>query len=375
MSRVLTALGAKEYKVGDEVVFFTTPSKHPGSDPELRDVGRRGVAKVVGVTMGFTAFGPKEVVPYYDVLLPDGKVVREVSPHYFEVEWPKPRNNLDTAFNRVMKALKPLGLSRVRSNVRAGERTLEPQFDKPISVKHVVSLLEGAGIAVDNRGYFTVDVQVTKSGKYATYRGKVHKGVQDDDVLLGVSFGFTPEVDHFLSSRYASQRSAPTMSRSLTAQDRASLIRLASSLPAGSPERKAILAGLSRTSAGDLVNCPNCIGTGSVQVPDKERALHDSKPCPDCKGKKQVSADRAKAIQRSIDKSASLARGTRTAAKRGDIITLTKSIPDFFQEKVVPKGQYVVDKTMRGEVSIRPYPLSAHPGYLVDAAVLATALS
>ena len=33
------------------------------------------------------------------------------------------------------------------------------------------------------------------------------------------------------------------MSRSLTAQDRSSLIRLASSLPAGSPERKAILAG------------------------------------------------------------------------------------------------------------------------------------
>lgn len=34
------------------------------------------------------------------------------------------------------------------------------------------------------------------------------------------------------------------MSRSLTASDRASLIRLASSLPAGSAERKAILAGL-----------------------------------------------------------------------------------------------------------------------------------
>ena len=33
------------------------------------------------------------------------------------------------------------------------------------------------------------------------------------------------------------------MSRSLTASDRASLIRLASSLPQGSPERRAILAG------------------------------------------------------------------------------------------------------------------------------------
>jgi len=37
------------------------------------------------------------------------------------------------------------------------------------------------------------------------------------------------------------------MSRTLTASDRSALIRLASSLPAGSPERKAILAGLSKT--------------------------------------------------------------------------------------------------------------------------------
>lgn len=37
------------------------------------------------------------------------------------------------------------------------------------------------------------------------------------------------------------------MSRSLTASDRSALIRLASSLPANSPERKAILAGLSKT--------------------------------------------------------------------------------------------------------------------------------
>ena len=38
------------------------------------------------------------------------------------------------------------------------------------------------------------------------------------------------------------------MPRSLSASDRSSLIRLASSLPAGSAERKAILAGLSRTA-------------------------------------------------------------------------------------------------------------------------------
>ena len=38
------------------------------------------------------------------------------------------------------------------------------------------------------------------------------------------------------------------MSRNLTSSDRASLIRLASTLPAGSAERKAILAGLRKTS-------------------------------------------------------------------------------------------------------------------------------
>lgn len=39
------------------------------------------------------------------------------------------------------------------------------------------------------------------------------------------------------------------MSRLLTAQDRSSLIRLASSLTAGSAERKAILAGLAQTAS------------------------------------------------------------------------------------------------------------------------------
>ena len=97
------------------------------------------------------------------------------------------------------------------------------------------------------------------------------------------------------------------MSRFLTASDRSSLIRLASSLPVGSPERKAILAGLHLQSADKgLVACPNCMGSGSVKTYEKgDRALHDLKPCPDCKGKKEVSADRAKAIRRNIDKSAS----------------------------------------------------------------------
>ena len=38
------------------------------------------------------------------------------------------------------------------------------------------------------------------------------------------------------------------MSRSLTASDRKNLVRLASELPQGSPERKAILAGLRQSS-------------------------------------------------------------------------------------------------------------------------------
>ena len=42
------------------------------------------------------------------------------------------------------------------------------------------------------------------------------------------------------------------MARNLTASDRKSLIRLASTLPAGSEERKAILAGLEKSAARDL---------------------------------------------------------------------------------------------------------------------------
>jgi hypothetical protein len=44
------------------------------------------------------------------------------------------------------------------------------------------------------------------------------------------------------------------MARNLTASDRSALIRLASTLPVGSPQRKAILSGLTKTSAekGDL---------------------------------------------------------------------------------------------------------------------------
>ncbi len=43
------------------------------------------------------------------------------------------------------------------------------------------------------------------------------------------------------------------MARHLTASDRKSLIRLASTLPVGSPERKAILAGLEKSAAGSYL--------------------------------------------------------------------------------------------------------------------------
>ena len=43
------------------------------------------------------------------------------------------------------------------------------------------------------------------------------------------------------------------MSRNLTAQDRSSLVKLASSLPKGSPERKAILAGLGKVGSSVML--------------------------------------------------------------------------------------------------------------------------
>ena len=62
------------------------------------------------------------------------------------------------------------------------------------------------------------------------------------------------------------------MSRSLTAQDRTSLIRLASSLPAGSAERKAILAGLSVEGSGRTLTAdrfpPEAEDFNKVQDPD-----------------------------------------------------------------------------------------------------------
>jgi hypothetical protein len=57
------------------------------------------------------------------------------------------------------------------------------------------------------------------------------------------------------------------MARNLTASDRSALIKLASTLPKGSPERKAILAGL----ATDLVGA-DLIGTLKADVAELGRA-------------------------------------------------------------------------------------------------------
>lgn len=60
------------------------------------------------------------------------------------------------------------------------------------------------------------------------------------------------------------------MSRPLTASDRKNLIRLASELPQGSPERRAILAGLQKVSSrkwhGKVVYYPKGVTVGPDNV-------------------------------------------------------------------------------------------------------------
>jgi hypothetical protein len=62
------------------------------------------------------------------------------------------------------------------------------------------------------------------------------------------------------------------MARNLTSSDRASLIRLASSMPVGSPQRKAILAGLAQTSlTPDPVNRSKASSSGKTASFSKEK--------------------------------------------------------------------------------------------------------
>ena len=66
------------------------------------------------------------------------------------------------------------------------------------------------------------------------------------------------------------------MSKTLTASDRTALIRLASSLPAGSPERRAILAGLSKSALGPAKSIWKAL-TKQLRFPgwDLSEAGHD----------------------------------------------------------------------------------------------------
>ena len=66
------------------------------------------------------------------------------------------------------------------------------------------------------------------------------------------------------------------MPRNLTASDRSALIRLASTMPAGSPERKAILAGLTKKKAARS-------GAGAAFSDVVTRNLRSSVPeCKNC---------------------------------------------------------------------------------------------
>lgn len=58
------------------------------------------------------------------------------------------------------------------------------------------------------------------------------------------------------------------MSLTLTASDRSALIRLASTMPVGTDERRAILAGLART-ASLLIRLPSSYPRGAEKYADK----------------------------------------------------------------------------------------------------------
>ncbi len=74
----------------------------------------------------------------------------------------------------------------------------------------------------------------------------------------------------------------------LSSQDRASLIKLASSLPTGSPERKAILAGLKKSAGGPVLVTAVVYGGKTIKY-DKEE-LQEMMQLPGVLNKKYYSA-------------------------------------------------------------------------------------
>ena len=79
------------------------------------------------------------------------------------------------------------------------------------------------------------------------------------------------------------------MSRTLTASDRKRLIKLASTLPTGSPERKAVLKGLSKTKSASRSKAAS---TGKIIIEVGEDRDRKSDTFP--KGQPYVEFDRSK---------------------------------------------------------------------------------
>jgi carbonic anhydrase/acetyltransferase-like protein (isoleucine patch superfamily) len=253
-----------DHKVGDGVTFFHLPiKKNDVTLKEFYDLPFMAKGVVVGKKEKFTSYGTQLFVPFYDIELPDGRVMHEVNPYYFHSEWPKSRDNFEDAFKVIMKALKPLDLKRTRSEMRAGKRVLSVPLGVSISFERTLQLLRSIpGVKIGGAAFpstpFTISMRSGESS-YANYEGAVDRRGFDSDELYGLT------LDRVASGRMA-HTSAP---RALTASDRGLLVRLASEMPNGSSERRAIIAGLSvvAVSLGEF-NIPNFHIVGQAAVTD-----------------------------------------------------------------------------------------------------------
>ncbi len=166
----------QELNIGDEVTFFHLPVKmNDYALRDFRDLPFFAKGKIVGKKNKFTSTGSQEVVPFYDVELPDGRVMREVNPYYFQSQWPKFRDHYEEAFKLIMKALKPLGLNRVRSEARAGFRIMESVSGKPASANSARLLLRQIPNLTMERKHnspFTIDMRIGESN-FQSFHGDV----------------------------------------------------------------------------------------------------------------------------------------------------------------------------------------------------------
>ena len=268
-----------DYNLGDPVTFFHLPLKKNDSTlSAFRDLPFNAKGVVVGKKEKFTSYGTQLFVPFYDIELPDGRVMNEVNPYYFQVEWPKTRDNFEDAFKVIMKALKPLDLKRTRSEMRAGKRVLSVPFGVVIPFERTLQLLRSIpGVKIGGAAFpstpFTISMQDGESS-YVKYEGAVERRGFDSDELYGLTLDRVP------SGRMA-HTNAP---RALTASDRSALIKLAAGFAQGSPERRAILMGLGKqaVSASEAnIHGFHIFGRASVtddaQVYDTAKVLDDAK--------------------------------------------------------------------------------------------------